>query len=232
MKRKIKELSFLLIGILIGSLIPMGSMLGDEAIKLIVNGTEINSDVPPQVILGRTMVPARALCEALGAEVTWNAESNAVVVTDKQVNKTTPTDLPSTTTNTTNTVTEDNTTVKTPSVGHPSPEPYVVNSIGETTYVKNGEKYDDDGKAKIFSDFRKENQLAIVTISVTNQYGKDRVYPHVEAIYDNNKKCIANIISKQLLVDKRRVPANSTMPLIYAAEIPNAVTVTEWKVSW
>ncbi|MBP1934837.1 copper amine oxidase N-terminal domain-containing protein [Ammoniphilus resinae] len=49
-------------------------------IKLIVNGQEINSDVPPQVIDGRTMVPARALVEALGATAKWDDEKRAVIV--------------------------------------------------------------------------------------------------------------------------------------------------------
>lgn len=40
-------------------------------IKLIVNGVDITykSDVPPQIINGRTLVPARALAESLGASV-------------------------------------------------------------------------------------------------------------------------------------------------------------------
>ena len=49
-------------------------------IKLIVNGQEIHPDVPPQIVEGRTLVPARALAEALGATVTWDGVNNAVVV--------------------------------------------------------------------------------------------------------------------------------------------------------
>jgi len=50
-------------------------------IKLIVNGNELHPDVPPQIIDGRTLVPARALAEALGASVEWDGVENAVVVT-------------------------------------------------------------------------------------------------------------------------------------------------------
>ncbi|NPV92511.1 MAG: copper amine oxidase N-terminal domain-containing protein [Firmicutes bacterium] len=53
----------------------------EEPIRLIVNGVEIQSDVPPQVINGRTMIPARALAEALGAKVEWDAAQRAVIVT-------------------------------------------------------------------------------------------------------------------------------------------------------
>jgi len=52
-------------------------------IKLIVNGSEIHPDVPPQIIDGRTLVPARALAEALGASVDWDGVENAVVVTSQ-----------------------------------------------------------------------------------------------------------------------------------------------------
>lgn len=50
-------------------------------IKLIVNGQEIKPDVPPQIINGRTMVPIRWVAEALGADVHWDAQNNAVVIT-------------------------------------------------------------------------------------------------------------------------------------------------------
>ncbi len=68
--------------------------LAADQIKLIVNGKEIVSDVPPQVINGRTLVPARALAEALGATVGWDAAKNAVVVTSQVQVGGTPGDLP------------------------------------------------------------------------------------------------------------------------------------------
>lgn len=55
--------------------------IANSPIKLIVNGAEVFSDVPPQIIDGRTMIPARPLAEALGAKVAWDAENSAVVVT-------------------------------------------------------------------------------------------------------------------------------------------------------
>lgn len=47
----------------------------DSGIKVFVDGVKVNFDVPPMVIEGRTMVPLRAIFEAVGATVSWNAET-------------------------------------------------------------------------------------------------------------------------------------------------------------
>ncbi|MBC7339293.1 MAG: copper amine oxidase N-terminal domain-containing protein [Firmicutes bacterium] len=52
-------------------------------IKLIVNGREIQLDVPPQLVNGRVMVPMRWVAEALGAGVEWDEMAQAVRVTTK-----------------------------------------------------------------------------------------------------------------------------------------------------
>lgn len=49
-------------------------------IHLFVNGVELQPDVPPRVIAGRTMVPIRAVAEALGIEVAWDEDYRAVIV--------------------------------------------------------------------------------------------------------------------------------------------------------
>ncbi len=43
-----------------------------DEIKVYVDGQRISFDVPPMIINGRTMVPLRAIFEAMGAVVTWN----------------------------------------------------------------------------------------------------------------------------------------------------------------
>ncbi len=53
-----------------------------DDVHLFVNGQEVKSDVAPQVIDGRTMVPLRAVAESLGANVQWDASSKTVSVTD------------------------------------------------------------------------------------------------------------------------------------------------------
>lgn len=49
-------------------------------IKLLVNGQEVKSDVNPTMFNDRLLIPARALAEALGFEVTWDARDNAVII--------------------------------------------------------------------------------------------------------------------------------------------------------
>ena len=49
---------------------------GDITVKL--NGQALAFDVPPQVINGRTMVPMRAIFEALGASVAWDEATQTV----------------------------------------------------------------------------------------------------------------------------------------------------------
>lgn len=51
---------------------------GSDNIKLNINNTEVVSDVAPQVIDGRTMVPVRAIFEGVGAEVKWDSETKTI----------------------------------------------------------------------------------------------------------------------------------------------------------
>lgn len=52
----------------------------NQPIKLVVNGQEIKSDVSPQMVGNRTMVPVRWIAEALGAEVEWDAQTKTVFI--------------------------------------------------------------------------------------------------------------------------------------------------------
>lgn len=71
----------LLTGLLIGLLLAGTTMaFANSSIKLIINGKEIACDVAPQIINGRTMVPARYVAENLGASVGWDKNNNAVVI--------------------------------------------------------------------------------------------------------------------------------------------------------
>ncbi|MFZ5642941.1 MAG: copper amine oxidase N-terminal domain-containing protein [Bacillota bacterium] len=61
-----------------------GVALAGETIKIFINGKEIKSDVPAQIISGRTMVPVRFVSEALGAEVKWEETSQSVLITTQK----------------------------------------------------------------------------------------------------------------------------------------------------
>jgi hypothetical protein len=52
-----------------------------DEIRIVVNGKTISSDVPPQIVDGRTMVPLRAVAEALGCQVNWDEGSRSVIIT-------------------------------------------------------------------------------------------------------------------------------------------------------
>lgn len=54
--------------------------IGDDKVT-IGEGNVIETDVPAQIINGRTMVPLRVLSESIGAEVSWDGETKTVTVT-------------------------------------------------------------------------------------------------------------------------------------------------------
>ncbi|MCG8402121.1 MAG: copper amine oxidase N-terminal domain-containing protein [Firmicutes bacterium] len=47
-------------------------------VDLYINGKEINTDVPPQLVNDRIMVPVRTVAETLGVNVRWDKAANAV----------------------------------------------------------------------------------------------------------------------------------------------------------
>lgn len=64
------------------ALSPTGAFAKDD-ISIFVNGNELECDVAPYIKNGRTMVPMRAIFEALGASVDWNnQEKRATAVRD------------------------------------------------------------------------------------------------------------------------------------------------------
>lgn len=53
---------------------------GAEGVRLVVNGLDMKTDVPPTIVQGRTLVPFRAIGEALGAQVGWEAPIRRVTL--------------------------------------------------------------------------------------------------------------------------------------------------------
>lgn len=62
-------------------------------------GTSVNLDVPPEIINGRTFVPLRFVGDALGCQVTWDATSQTVTISN--TTSSTSTQTPSTPSSTT-----------------------------------------------------------------------------------------------------------------------------------
>ncbi|MDO5398504.1 MAG: copper amine oxidase N-terminal domain-containing protein [bacterium] len=74
MKKFTAALSISAIALLVS--LPAGS---EADISVTLNGKAlVFDDVPPQIIDGRTLVPLRAIFEALGADVDWNGETRTV----------------------------------------------------------------------------------------------------------------------------------------------------------
>ena len=49
-----------------------------DSIKVKLDGKTISFDVEPQIVEGRTMVPLRAIFEAMGAEIVWDEDTQTV----------------------------------------------------------------------------------------------------------------------------------------------------------
>lgn len=83
---KIKNLSYLFIGLLVGCLFPIQSLFAEQPITLIINGKTI-SNASPQIISNRTYVPLRVISEELGATVEWDGVNRVVRVNSGKNNQ-------------------------------------------------------------------------------------------------------------------------------------------------
>ncbi|NLK37877.1 MAG: copper amine oxidase N-terminal domain-containing protein [Epulopiscium sp.] len=59
-------------------------VVNNDGIKVTVGGTAVVFDQEPIIKEGRTLVPLRAIFEALGATIEWNAETKTVVAKDEK----------------------------------------------------------------------------------------------------------------------------------------------------
>lgn len=78
--KSIKKVLCLLLTVLllVSTITPV---MANNNIKVVIDGKQIAFDVPPQAINNRTMVPLRAIFEALGATVDWNGDTQTITST-------------------------------------------------------------------------------------------------------------------------------------------------------
>jgi len=55
-------------------------VFANTPIKLTLNGEDLETDVAPQMVEGRVLVPIRTISEALGVDVEWKANENTVAI--------------------------------------------------------------------------------------------------------------------------------------------------------
>lgn len=75
---KLKLLNIFIIFVLFFTFFNISALSAD--INLIVDGKRIQCDVPPIIDNNRTLVPARAFFESLGASVSWNSIKKQVII--------------------------------------------------------------------------------------------------------------------------------------------------------
>ena len=82
--KKVKQL--FLITLLISTLFSISiTVSANDNINVTIDGKEVHFDVQPTIINNRTMVPLRAIFEALGATVNWNEASRTVTSTQGDI---------------------------------------------------------------------------------------------------------------------------------------------------
>lgn len=80
MKKKLVSAVLAVIAIVMS----VGTVMADDAVKVFVNDKEVEfSEIAPFIENGHTLVPFRAIFEAIGADVTWDGDVRTVVSYDR-----------------------------------------------------------------------------------------------------------------------------------------------------
>jgi hypothetical protein len=78
-KRKLGVSTLLIAAILMVSIIPAAAVHANPGdITVLINGQSVEFDQPPIIQDGRTLVPLRAIFEAMGAEIEWDGSTQTV----------------------------------------------------------------------------------------------------------------------------------------------------------
>lgn len=71
--------------LILGLLLTTTIALAVNPIKIIVNGTEIKTDVSPIIQNGTTLVPIRVVAQSLGYDVIWNETNQSVIINSSKI---------------------------------------------------------------------------------------------------------------------------------------------------
>jgi hypothetical protein len=80
----VKKITFLIVTLFIFLFGIPAIGMADETVNIVLNGNILKTDVSPQVVNGRTLVPVRVISEALGMNVDWNNGSQTVMINKDQ----------------------------------------------------------------------------------------------------------------------------------------------------
>ena len=78
------KISKLILGFIVVICMSISAAASDE-VNVIINGEQLHSDVPAQIISGRTMVPMRAVFEALNADISWDNTAKKITANKNDI---------------------------------------------------------------------------------------------------------------------------------------------------
>jgi len=78
-----KKAGMIAFGTILISTVLGTTVFASQTVKIVVNGKQILSDVTPQIVNGRVLVPISFVARALGANVDWNGSTKTVTVETK-----------------------------------------------------------------------------------------------------------------------------------------------------
>lgn len=73
----------LLIGISLALCALSPTVSAEKAICVMYNGAKLDTEQPPAVVDGRTLVPVRDVCDILGLDIDWNPQTQVVRICDE-----------------------------------------------------------------------------------------------------------------------------------------------------
>lgn len=69
--------------LLLTALLPAAAIADGSTARVVVDGIELRPEVPPMLLNNRTMVPFRAIAEAMGVKVEWEGTTQTILATSQ-----------------------------------------------------------------------------------------------------------------------------------------------------